>query len=195
MAVETKTSVVKTAVYTGNTWTSPQGKKIYYHRIRMENNDDGEYGSINQDQTKFIVGATVTYEIETKQQGNFTKTIIRPSRDQQATGHQKENRRELDPKIQLRIAKMVSMECAIDFLLNSDYAKIQKGHDYAISKIFLTWMQGKGLDSENGKICSNAIRMAIRGMVIKGIRFEEPKAYDSVLKKAEEYFNFYTSET
>ena len=196
MAEETKTSKVRAAVYSGRNFNGKKdpSKTFYVHRIEMENGDSGDYSAMSIQQTDFIIGQEVTYVIKTTTNGNFTNTSISPVRKGSGGGKGGYKQKELDPKIQMRIAKMVAYECTIDFLKESDHSQIQKGHDYAISKVFLNWIITKGLDSENGKISSRALREAIHGMKIKAIRIENPKTYQAVLDKADEIFNYFIAE-
>lgn len=62
-----ETSIIKKgkvvrAEYTGKTWQGPKGT-IHYHDIEFDNGDKGQYGSINEAQGKFIIGAISEYEL------------------------------------------------------------------------------------------------------------------------------------
>lgn len=199
MAEERKKSTVTLAAYTNRSWikpNDPKAKMIYYHSITFANGDSGEYGSFDVNQQKFVIGSEVEYTIEQVERGGHIKNIIKPIRQNTGGygGGGGNYQRKDDPKTQLRIAKMVAYECALDFMNNSDHAQIKQGHDYAYAKQFLDWIKEKGLEHEKSMTAANALRRAIQGMTIKAIRIPDEKQYLSVMKKADEIFNYYMSE-
>jgi len=68
-----KTSKVKN-VQANGTWQLKDGSKTFYkHEVSFDNGDTGEYSSIMQDQTKFVVGQETEYEFI---DGKFPKSGI-----------------------------------------------------------------------------------------------------------------------
>ena len=57
-----KTSIVKQAKYLNKTWSNDRGT-YHVHGIAFENGDFGEYSSISDNQDKFVVGQSATYEM------------------------------------------------------------------------------------------------------------------------------------
>ena len=78
-----KKGIVKN-VQANGTWQLKDGSKTFYkHEVSFDNGDTGEYSSIMQDQTKFVVGQETEYEfidgkfpkikpVNTFQPNNFT---------------------------------------------------------------------------------------------------------------------------
>ena len=71
-----KQGKVKQAKYLGRTWEA-HGKTFYVHGIAFENGDFGEYSSISDQQTKFVVGQDAFYEMS----GEPGKIKIKPAQD------------------------------------------------------------------------------------------------------------------
>ena len=71
-----KQGTVKQAKYLGRTWEA-HGKTFFVHGIAFDNNDFGEYSSVNEHQTKFVVGQTRFYELA----GEPGKIKIKPADD------------------------------------------------------------------------------------------------------------------
>ena len=103
-----KKGVVKN-VQANGTWQLKDGSKTFYkHEVIFDNGDTGEYSSIMQEQTKFVVGQETEYEfidgkfpkikpVNTFQPGNFTP---------KAKGD-----------VQEYIVKQSSLKCATDFVI------------------------------------------------------------------------------
>jgi hypothetical protein len=58
----TKQSKVKSVTF-DRSYESTYGT-FFLHKIEFENNDSGEYTSKSKDQSKFVIGETVSYEID-----------------------------------------------------------------------------------------------------------------------------------
>ena len=82
--METKRSFVKSAQFK-RSYESKYGQ-LYAFDIVMENGDQGTYSSKSPQQTYFVAGAEANYTIETRQNGEYLNTFIKPVRDFKSSG-------------------------------------------------------------------------------------------------------------
>lgn len=88
-----KKSKITRAVFK-NEWTSPQGSKVYFHDIELENGDKGSIGAKEQMPSKLNPGQELTYTIE----GNKIKAVQAPAGGGGFAGGGKKGP---DPKVQI----------------------------------------------------------------------------------------------
>lgn len=133
-----KKGVVKN-VQANGTWQLKDGSKTFYkHEVIFDNGDTGEYSSIMQEQTKFVVGQETEYEfidgkfpkikpVNTFQQGNFTPKA--------------------KDDVQEYIVKQSSLKCATDFVI-ANGGDVKSIIDTA--EIFTNWvLKGEKPSSNN----------------------------------------------
>ena len=128
---------VVTQAQANGTWEGKFGL-MYKHEITFDNGDSGEYSSIMQDQTKFVVGQETEYEfidgkfpkikpVNTFQQGNFTPKA--------------------KDDVQEYIVKQSSLKCATDFVI-ANGGDVKSIIDTA--EIFTNWvLKGEKPSSNN----------------------------------------------
>lgn len=85
--MDIRTAKVTKAEYTERTWSNPNGV-FHVHAIEFDNSDRGEYSSKSENQNKFIVGQTATYEF-TPPSGKFPAKV-KPTQVQSTNGNGKE---------------------------------------------------------------------------------------------------------
>ncbi len=78
-----KNATVTKAEPTGRTWEGKNGTN-YCHAIEFDNGDSGEYSSMSEAQTKFVVGKSAEYTIEDG--GNYADKI-KPPKQQGGGGY------------------------------------------------------------------------------------------------------------
>lgn len=93
--MDIRTAKVTKAEYTERTWSNPNGV-FHVHAIEFDNSDRGEYSSKSENQNKFIVGQTATYEF-TPASGKFPAKI-KPTQVQSTNGNSKEYVQKYPPK-------------------------------------------------------------------------------------------------
>lgn len=102
-----KTSKITRTIFK-NEWTSPQGQKIYYHDVELENGDKGSIGAKEQMPSKLNPNQELTYTIE----GNKIKAVVpKPSFGGGGKGYTAP-----DPKVQMI---SFSMSYAKDLIVGS----------------------------------------------------------------------------
>ena len=103
-----KKGIVKN-VQANGTWQLKDGSKTFYkHEVSFDNGDTGEYSSIMQDQTKFVVGQETEYEFI---DGKFPK--IKPVNTFQQSNFTPKSKDD----VQQYIVKQSSLKCATDFVI------------------------------------------------------------------------------
>jgi hypothetical protein len=88
--MEKKAKITRTTFK--NEWTSPQGSKVFFHDIELDNGDKGSIGTKEQMPSKLNPGQELTYTIE----GNKIKAVV----GQQA-GFAGGGKKGPDPKVQI----------------------------------------------------------------------------------------------
>jgi hypothetical protein len=88
--MEKKAKITRTTFK--NEWTSPQGSKVFFHDIELDNGDKGSIGTKEQMPSKLNPGQELTYTIE----GNKIKAVV----GQQA-GFAGGAKKGPDPKVQI----------------------------------------------------------------------------------------------
>lgn len=80
--METKKATVTKVTQNTGSYNGKYGT-MYKHLIEFNNGDKGEYYTKTDQCAKFMTGQEVAYTIETKVNGQYTNTIIRPVMEQQ----------------------------------------------------------------------------------------------------------------
>lgn len=89
-----KTAKITRAIFK-NEWPSPNGKKVYYHEIELDNGDKGQIGTLDKEPSKLNPGQTLTYTIEQTDKGYKIKAV----QEQRPFGGG--GKQQQDPKIQM----------------------------------------------------------------------------------------------
>jgi hypothetical protein len=118
-----KTGIVTTVTPTG-TWDSPYGL-MYKFDITIDEKDGGQYMSKTKDQTKFVLGETVTYTLDNT---NPTYPKIKPVFIENAN---KSNYNKVDNKTQIMIVKQTAIKEAVNLLIHD---QIEKGELFEIAE-------------------------------------------------------------
>ena len=124
----------KKAVVTLANWSSEydfNGKHLFVHAISFDNKDAGEYHSISQTQTKFIVGQEAEYTLLVSDRGNRIKpvsTFVQNSGDNENPKRQE--------SIQRQTALKIASECV-------DINKHGIDSLFAVADKFAAWLDGK----------------------------------------------------
>ena len=138
--MEQKTSKVNHLTANGS-WDSPKYGTFYRFEIGFENGDTGEYSSKSKEQTKFVMGQSATYTIESKEHNGKTYHTIKPAEQQQSGGGYQP--RAKDPETDKRITRMSVLKVASDLVVNGEI----KLHDITKVAIILEHYIMTGDDS------------------------------------------------
>jgi hypothetical protein len=105
-----KKSLVTVAQPANRTWDW-QGKTFHVHQIAFANGDSGEYSSVDQQQTKFVVGQEADYTIEANSNPQYPAKI-KPYTEQKSLsgggGYKK------DPATQRSIERQQALKLATE---------------------------------------------------------------------------------
>lgn len=69
-----KTAKITRTVFVSE-WSNPQGGKVYYHDVELDNGDKGQIGSKENMPSKLSPGNMLTYTIESTTRGNKIKAV------------------------------------------------------------------------------------------------------------------------
>ena len=108
---EQKKSVV-TAVTPNGSWDSQYGT-FYRFEVAFQNGDAGEYSSKSQEQTKFVLGQEIEYELKATDYGNKIKPSAPAFNGGGGGGGYKK-----DPATEKRIVRMNVLQRSIDLALH-----------------------------------------------------------------------------
>lgn len=101
----------------------------YIHLIVFENGDSGDYMAKSNPQTYFKIGSEVEYTKETKQNGQYTNTQIKPIQSQGGNGFKQGS--------PLAQNKRTALECAVSFAVAGKLPTEQIGIK---AMHFTTWL-------------------------------------------------------
>ena len=130
--MENKKSKV-TAVQENVRQYAGQNGTIYYHTIKFENGDSGQYGSKSQTCEKFITGQEAEYTIEAKVNGQYTNYTIKPVATSSFFGGGAKS-----AKDDSLIVAQTCLKAAVDFNSNNPAATPQGVTEDA--QIFFNWV-------------------------------------------------------
>ena len=116
------------------------GKTFYKYEIEMENGDVGEYNSISESQSNFIVDVAVDYIYDqSKPQYPKIKPVYNfkasPSRDGNFKNVQKAKQGD---DVQRMIVKQSCLKAAVETLGSKDYKNVLK-----LADIYVSWVFGE----------------------------------------------------
>jgi len=121
-----KTSKV-TRVTGNGTWDSQYGT-MFKFEVEFANNDIGDYNSKSKEQTNFVIGQEVTYDISSKEYQGRTFYTIKPVKAQQFSSSASFGAK--DPETSKKIARMSVLKCTTDLVI-SGHVKFDLLFEYA----------------------------------------------------------------
>lgn len=162
-------------------WKNPAGRTFYYFDIEFENGDKGQFGTIEKNQTKFVVGQEHQYQ-ETKK-NNKGVPVYDVIKEQQRSYN--------DPKNNKNMARSVCQSVAVELFLangkplNIDSVKI-------VGKALAAWVTAGPNNRDEYSLKWNAMMRSQKLLMFPG-ELKEIKTVSDLVEKmiaySEEFMN------
>lgn len=160
---------------------------IYIHDITFEDGNTGEYHGKEKILAKFIEGREYDYTIEAVTNGTHTSNRIK--RTDTYNPNQSNMNYQDDPKKQLRIVKLVALECALE------YAEINLVEDKALINAavmkFLTWITFGNPDKDLSITKQACLKRSVHASKVPVLGIN---TVEQILENADKYFLFVNKE-
>ncbi len=118
-------------------FTSQYGT-LYTFEVKLDNGDSGLYNSKTKEQSKFVVGTEVEYEIETKSNDRGSWNVIKPVAAQKSFGG---GFGKSAPKNENSIIAQSSIKASVELICAG---KVEVKDLFATAEKIMNWVKEKG---------------------------------------------------